>query len=160
MVSQGHQKENRHVGVPPMTPAHPRARRRVRASGHDRLKNTWCVLNSELDRMWLWVKNRCPKWNPGKWKHGLKPAVPWCLSLAEVRGFDRDSGRGLCRGVSGVRILRNRLRLFQGFWGMTHLRASENHWGRKFPEAKIPSSCDYASVRLRLCLQFQMRKCA
>ena len=26
---------------------------------------------------WLWVKNRVPpKWNPGKWKQGLKPAVP------------------------------------------------------------------------------------
>ena len=23
------------------------------------------------------VKNRYPKWNPGKWKHGLEPAVPW-----------------------------------------------------------------------------------
>ena len=26
---------------------------------------------------WLWVKSRHPKWNPGKWKHGPKPAVPW-----------------------------------------------------------------------------------
>ena len=25
---------------------------------------------------WLWVKNRYPKWNPSKWKHGPKPAVP------------------------------------------------------------------------------------
>ena len=24
---------------------------------------------------WLWAKNRYPKWIPGKWKHGLKPAV-------------------------------------------------------------------------------------
>ena len=24
---------------------------------------------------WLWVKHMYPKWNPGKWKHGLKPAV-------------------------------------------------------------------------------------
>ena len=22
--------------------------------------------------IWRWVKNRYPKWNPGKWKHGLK----------------------------------------------------------------------------------------
>ena len=28
-----------------------------------------------------WVKKRYPKWNPGKWKHGLKPAVPWCLNF-------------------------------------------------------------------------------
>ena len=26
---------------------------------------------------WLWVKNRYPKWNPSKCKHGLKSAVPW-----------------------------------------------------------------------------------
>ena len=27
--------------------------------------------------MWLWVENRVtPKWNPGKWKHGLKSAGP------------------------------------------------------------------------------------
>ena len=26
---------------------------------------------------WLWGKNRYPKWNPGKWKHGPKPVVPW-----------------------------------------------------------------------------------
>ena len=30
---------------------------------------------------WLWVKNRFPKWNPGKWKHGLKPAVPCWFSF-------------------------------------------------------------------------------
>ena len=29
---------------------------------------------------WVWVKNRgTPKWNPGKWKQRLKPAVPWWL---------------------------------------------------------------------------------
>ena len=27
--------------------------------------------------IWLWVKNKHPKWNPGKWKHGLQPAVFW-----------------------------------------------------------------------------------
>ena len=30
---------------------------------------------------WLWVKNRYPKWNPGKWKHGPKLAVPWWLNF-------------------------------------------------------------------------------
>ena len=30
---------------------------------------------------WLWVKNRCPKWNPGKWKHERKPAVPWWFNF-------------------------------------------------------------------------------
>ena len=29
--------------------------------------------------MWLWVKNGYPKWNPGKWNQGPKPAVPWCF---------------------------------------------------------------------------------
>ena len=31
--------------------------------------------------IWLWAKNRYPKWNPGKWKHGLKPAVPWWFNF-------------------------------------------------------------------------------
>ena len=29
-----------------------------------------------LQLTWLWVKNRYPKWDPGKWKSRLKPAVP------------------------------------------------------------------------------------
>ena len=29
--------------------------------------------------MWVWVKNRYPECNPGKWKHGLKPAVQFLL---------------------------------------------------------------------------------
>ena len=37
---------------------------------------------------WLWVKNMYPKWTPGKWKYGPKPAVPWWFN------FDPDpSGR-------------------------------------------------------------------
>ena len=31
--------------------------------------------------MWLWVKNRYPKWNPGKWKHGPTPVVPWWFNF-------------------------------------------------------------------------------
>ena len=31
--------------------------------------------------IWLWVKNRYPKWNFGKWKHGLKSAVPWWFNI-------------------------------------------------------------------------------
>ena len=30
---------------------------------------------------WKWVKERFSKWNPGKWKHGLKPAVPGWFSF-------------------------------------------------------------------------------
>ena len=47
--------------------------------------------------MWLWVK-RYPNWNPGKWKHGLKPAVPWWLNfdpypftLYKRQGFTSES---------------------------------------------------------------------
>ena len=29
--------------------------------------------------MWLWVNNRGPKWNPGKWKSRPKPAQLWVL---------------------------------------------------------------------------------
>ena len=29
----------------------------------------------------MWVKNRYPKWNPCKWKQGLKPAVPWTFNF-------------------------------------------------------------------------------
>ena len=36
-----------------------------------------CRLVSLTNPKCLWVKNRHPKWNPGKWKQGLKPAVPW-----------------------------------------------------------------------------------
>ena len=29
----------------------------------------------------LRIKNRYPKWNPGKWKHGLKPGLPWWFNF-------------------------------------------------------------------------------
>ena len=32
-------------------------------------------------KRWLWVKNRYPKWNPGKRKHGLKPAFAWWFNF-------------------------------------------------------------------------------
>ena len=42
---------------------------------------------------WLWVKNRVtPKWNPGEWKHGLKPAVPWWLNFDSYPNKDRGHG--------------------------------------------------------------------
>ena len=31
--------------------------------------------------MRLWVKSMYPKWNPVKWKHGPKPAVPWWFNF-------------------------------------------------------------------------------
>ena len=34
--------------------------------------------------VWLGVKNRGPKWNPGKWKNGVKPAVVWWCNLTHT----------------------------------------------------------------------------
>ena len=39
----------------------------------------WALQNARLASImyiWLWVRNRNPKWNPGAWKHGLEPVVP------------------------------------------------------------------------------------
>ena len=41
--------------------------------------------------IWLWVKIRYPKWNPGKWKHGPKPAVFWWFHFGPYP-FDRPLG--------------------------------------------------------------------
>ena len=50
---------------------------------------------------WVWVKNRYPKWNPGKWKHGLKPAVPWGLILTNAQLLtDLDSGQAISTAVA------------------------------------------------------------
>ena len=41
-------------------------------------KSAWYLRRKHTGPPWLWVKNRATsKWNPGKWKHGVKPAVPW-----------------------------------------------------------------------------------
>ena len=44
---------------------------------HD-LANHPCPKNKAFYRViiWLWLKKPVPKWNPGKWKHGPKPASP------------------------------------------------------------------------------------
>ena len=34
-------------------------------------------MRTTASQKWLWVKNRYLKWNPGKWKHGPKPAIPF-----------------------------------------------------------------------------------
>ena len=38
-------------------------------------------LQAQMVHRWLWVKDRYPKWNPGKWKHGLKPVVSWWFNF-------------------------------------------------------------------------------
>ena len=40
--------------------------------------------------IWLWVKKVFPKWNPGKWKHGLNPAVPWYFINFDPNSFLAD----------------------------------------------------------------------
>ena len=40
--------------------------------------------------IWLWAKNRYPKWNPCKRKHGLKAAVPWWFHF-DPYPFDSDA---------------------------------------------------------------------
>ena len=36
----------------------------------------------EFTAIWSWLKKPVPKWNPGKWKHGPKPAVcPWLFNF-------------------------------------------------------------------------------
>ena len=34
--------------------------------------------------MWLWVRNRHPKWNPGKWKRGPQPCVVLLFSFTSI----------------------------------------------------------------------------
>ena len=42
-------------------------------------------------KTWLWVKNRYPKWNPGKRNQGLKP-VPWWLNFDPYPHVPQQSG--------------------------------------------------------------------
>ena len=61
------------------------------------------------DFIWPWVKNGCPKWNPGKWNHGLKPAVPCWLLLTHThfgRGRSLLDGRLCLRWASSQRAWR------------------------------------------------------
>ena len=47
-----------------------------------------------LRRTGQWVKTGYPKWNPGKWKHGPKSAVP-CCHLTHTHLGGRGDSRGL-----------------------------------------------------------------
>ena len=42
---------------------------------------TCCLCRSMGSNKWSWVKKWYPKCNPGKWKHGLKPAELWWFSF-------------------------------------------------------------------------------
>ena len=42
---------------------------------------SWAPFSTWSKYRWEWVKKRYSKWNPVKWKHGQKPAVPWCFNV-------------------------------------------------------------------------------
>ena len=50
-------------------------------AAHLRIRSRWVVATCSI---WLWGKSMYPNWNPGKWKHGLKPAVPWWFNLTHT----------------------------------------------------------------------------
>ena len=65
-----------------------------------------------LKQTWLWVKNMYPKWNPGKWKHGLEFVVWWfdfdptCVSEVInhlIRSSGRDAEAAAARGLARLR---------------------------------------------------------
>ena len=56
----------------------------------------WRCRQSPLS--WLWVKNRYPKWNLGKWKHGLKPAVRWWFKFDPYPAFKGHVKTGSNKG--------------------------------------------------------------
>ena len=39
------------------------------------------VSSANQTPIWLWIKNRYPKWHPGKWKQRLKFVVPWWFNF-------------------------------------------------------------------------------
>ena len=49
-------------------------------------------------QIWLWVKNRCPKWNTAKWNPGLKPAMFWWFNF-DPRPYGSRS-KGPCKEFS------------------------------------------------------------
>ena len=62
----------------------------------------YLVCTASYVSMWLWVKNRYPKWNPGKWQHGQTPVVPRWFNVdphpcghASLGIFWRALGRGI-----------------------------------------------------------------
>ena len=56
------------------------------------LRPNFCLAQNSTAPKWLWVKKRFPKWNPGKWKHGLKPAVSWWFNFDPYPKVRRPGG--------------------------------------------------------------------
>ena len=53
---------------------------------------------------WLWVKNRYLKWNPGKWRHGPKPAVPWWFNFDPYPNGCASKHQSTRRQPAGLRL--------------------------------------------------------
>ena len=66
----------RHFGGPPKKKARPHATQLTLISRHI---SFWESDPQAPQRTWLWVKNRHPKRNPGKWKHGQTSAVQFLV---------------------------------------------------------------------------------
>ena len=84
---------------------------------------------------WVWVENRYPKWNPGRWKHGLKPAVVWWFHFDpypdEKRGgYQLQLTRHIHRGplLEGCRQILAHLRARRGAAARRRLREARVAW--------------------------------
>ena len=68
---------------------------------------------------WPWVKNRYHKWNPVKWKEGLKPAVPWWFNFDPYPNVLCAKPHGLFATDTFVRrweVMPNSKHYLLGFW--------------------------------------------
>ena len=101
---------------------------------------------------WLWLKEPVPKWNPGKWKHGPKPAQPEILQFGATAtsltpGAKKwvliallAAWRGLCAAVIRLTHLRmERAVLYGGAQSSTCLsnKTTETKIWNKRRETKI-----------------------
>ena len=63
---------------------------------------TQAIWKAHLSRHGCGSTKRYPKWIPGKWKHGLKPAVPWWFHFDP---YPHENGKGRDRSQLGARLL-------------------------------------------------------
>ena len=62
---------------------------------HSRLCRACVILCIDRNNS-LWVKNRYPKWNPSKWKHGSKLSVRWWFNFDHTQFNWRKRRCGAC----------------------------------------------------------------
>ena len=63
----------------------------------------------------------CPKWNPGKWKHGLKPAIPWWFHFDPTQMVLRSHFGGLGEFTTHFRTYFSGWMESDVHWGLTDL---------------------------------------